>query len=398
MATDQPTDASADDHQAAAAPLPGAAGSVFAITVPATTVTLDAQRQATVPFTVSNTSGRALRGGALLVTPDAAVKPWLTIVGDVDRDFPVGATQQYPVKVVAPTSATPGSYSFHLDVRDLANPDEDYAQGPSVAFQVTQAPPPPPPTRFPWWIIAVIVAVVVVVGLILFFVLRNTTTTTTTPPTPTPTPTAAGVTAPGVIGQLAPNAEATIQTSGLQVGTVTTRIIAVGTAGVVVAQTPVPAAVVPRNSSVNLVVTGPPRVIIDQPTATIAAGQALNLETGAPGPASATSVSYSTAPGKVGDTAVVDWVIQPPNGARFAVLPAGTAANHDTCVSALNAVQPSTAPLQTATIPAGTAYCIQQSNGNVSLLQVTSAKTQQLQAAPIAADTSLHVALTTWDQ
>ncbi len=397
MASEEPTDASADERQAAAAPAPGAAGSVFAITVPATTVTLDAQRQATVPFTVSNTSGRALRGGTLLVTPDAAVKPWLTIAGDVDRDFPVGATQQYPVRIAVPTSAAPGSYSFHLDARDLANPDEDYAQGPSVAFQVTQAPAPPPPPRFPWWIAAVIVAVVVVVGVILFLVLRNHNTPVNPPPA-TATPTAAGVTAPGVIGQLAPNAEATIQTSGLQVGTVTTRIIAVGTAQVVVAQTPAPSTVVPRNSSVNLVVTGQPRVIVDQPNATIATGQALNLVTGAPGPASATSVSYSTAPGKVGDTAVVDWVLQPPSGARFAVLPAGTPANHDTCVSALSAAQPSAAPLQTATIAAGTAYCIQQSNGNVSLLQVTSAKAQQLQAAPVAADTSLHVALTTWEQ
>jgi hypothetical protein len=393
MASDEP--ASADDRQAAAAPMPGPTGSVFAITVPATSVALDGQRQATVPFTVSNTSGRALRGGALLVTPDATVKPWLTIVGDVDRDFPVGATQQYPVKIAVPTTALPGSYSFHLDARDLANPDEDYAQGPSVAFQVAQAPPPPPPRPFPWWIIAVIVALVVVVGVILFLVLRNTTTTTTPP---TPTPTAAGVAAPGVIGQLAPNAEATIQTAGLQVGTVTTRIIAVGTAQVVVAQTPVPSAVVPRNSSVNLVVTGPPRVIVTQPAATIAVGQALDLRTGTPGPASATSLGFSMTPGKVGDTAVLDWALQPPSGARFAVLPAGTAANHDTCVSALNGAQPSSAPFQSATIAAGTAFCVLQSNGNVSLLQVTAARPPVVEGIAPTGDTSLHVALTTWEQ
>jgi hypothetical protein len=397
MAEDEPTGASAEEHKAAAAPSPAGGGSVFAITVPATTVSLDAQRQATVPFTVSNTSGRALRGGALLVTQDATVKPWLTIVGDVDRDFPVGATQQYTVKVAVPTTATPGAYSFHLDARDLANPDEDYAQGPSVAFQVAQAPPPPPPPPFPWWIIAVIVAVVVVVGVIPFLVLRNNTTTT--PPAPTPTPTAAGVSAPDVIGQLAPNAEATVQTAGLQVGTVTIRIIAVGTAGVVVAQTPVPSAVVPRNSSVNLVVTGPPRVILNQPGAVVPLGQALDLESGGTGPASVpTNIAFSMTPGKVGDTAVLDWSLQAPSGGRLAVLPAGTAANHDTCVSALNGAQPNSPPFQSATIAAGTAFCVLQSNGHVSLLQVTAARGEVVEGIAPVGDTSLHVALTTWDQ
>jgi hypothetical protein len=333
MASDEPTSAGSDERQAAA-PTTGAAGSVFAITVPATSVTLDANREATVPFTVSNTSGRALRGGALLVTPD---------------------------------------------------------------FQVAQAPPPPPPRPFPWWIVAVIVALVVVVGVILFLVLRNTTSTT--PPAPTPTATAASVAAPAVIGLLAPNAEATIQTAGLQVGTITTRAIAAGTPQVVVAQTPAPAAVVPRNSSMDLVVTGQPRVIVNQPAAAIAVGSALDLETGAAGPASApTNIGFATTPGKVGDTAVLEWTLQTPSGSRFALLPAGTPANHDTCVSALNNAQPNAPPFQSAMIAAGTAFCVQQSNGHVSLLQVTATRPQVVEGIAPVGDTSLHVALTTWDQ
>jgi hypothetical protein len=174
----------------------------------------------------------------------------------------------------------------------------------------------------------------------------------------------------------------------------------VGTPQVVVAQTPVPAAVVPRNSSMNLVVTGPPRVIITQPAATIAIGQALDLETGVAGPPSATSVNYSTTSAKNADTAVVAWVLQPPSGSRFALLPAGTPANHDTCVAALNGVQPNAGPFQNSTIAAGSSFCILQSNGNLSLLQVTTAKPQQTQSqfSLTPGDTSLHVALTTWSQ
>jgi hypothetical protein len=183
------------------------------------------------------------------------------------------------------------------------------------------------------------------------------------------------------------------------VGTVTTRIIALGTPQVVVEQTPVPAAVVPRNSSVNLVVTGPPRVILNQPGAAVPVGQALDLESGGFGPASVpTNVAFSMAPGKLADTAVLAWTLQAPIGGRLAVLPAGTAANHDTCVNALKAVQPNSPPFQSATIPAGTAFCVLQSNGHVSLLQVTATRGEVVEGIAPVGDTSLHVALTTWDQ
>ena len=41
------------------------------------------------------------------------------------------------------------------------NPDEDFAEGPTVSFEV---PAPAPKKPFPWWIVAVAAAVVLVIG------------------------------------------------------------------------------------------------------------------------------------------------------------------------------------------------------------------------------------------
>jgi hypothetical protein len=56
---------------------------------------------------------------------------------------------------------TPSGYTFRLDAANVANPDDDYTQGPVVTFQVT----PVAVKSFPWWIVAVIGGVLLIVVL-----------------------------------------------------------------------------------------------------------------------------------------------------------------------------------------------------------------------------------------
>ena len=64
----------------------------------------------------------------------------------------------------------PGAYSFRLDAVSQAEPDEDFTEGPSVAFDVAPAPAPPK-KKFPWWIV-IVLGVLLLVVIIVFFALK----------------------------------------------------------------------------------------------------------------------------------------------------------------------------------------------------------------------------------
>jgi hypothetical protein len=157
--------------------------SSFAITSPSNTIALNAKGQGDTTFTVTNTSGRALRGRARLVpkNPDAAA--WLKLLDEAERDFDAGATQQYVVQVAVPPTAAHGSYSFSLDMVGLDNPDENYTQGPAMSFQITTAPVPAK-KPFPWWILA-IVAIVILAAVVVAAIIMGRSPAA--PPAETPT-------------------------------------------------------------------------------------------------------------------------------------------------------------------------------------------------------------------
>lgn len=136
--------------------------SPFAITAATNTVLLDDNRQGLTSFTVSNTTSHALRGRAHIVAQPATAGSWLTLVGQTEREFVGSGSQQYVVQISVPPTATAGDYTFRLDVVDLANPDDNFSEGPTVKFVV----PAPVPTKrpFPWWIVAVIVGVLILIG------------------------------------------------------------------------------------------------------------------------------------------------------------------------------------------------------------------------------------------
>lgn len=140
----------------------------FAITAPSNTILLNAKGQGDTTFTVTNTSGRTLRGRARLVPKSPESATWLKLADAPERDFANGATQQFVVQAAVPPGAPPGSYAFSLDMIGLDNPDENYTAGPSTTFEVKVTAVKKRP--FPWWIVivaAIVLIAAIAVGVIL---------------------------------------------------------------------------------------------------------------------------------------------------------------------------------------------------------------------------------------
>jgi hypothetical protein len=123
----------------------------FTVTAAGAKVKLDAAGRARAPFTVTNASAQPCTG-RLLARPSEPAKPeWFSIVGESVRDFGANASEQVVVQLLVPPATPFGSYSFRLDAVSEDDPDEDYTEGPSVAFDVA---PPPQAKRalFSWWL------------------------------------------------------------------------------------------------------------------------------------------------------------------------------------------------------------------------------------------------------
>jgi hypothetical protein len=143
----------------------------FSITAATETVRLDAQGRGANTFTVSNISGRPRRGRARLIPADPAQAAWLSLEGEAERDFTADGTHQFTVRIAPPAGTPPGRHTFGLDVVSVENPDEEWSQGPKVAFEIPATPPAKKP--FPWWIIAVILGLALVGGLVGWLMTRD---------------------------------------------------------------------------------------------------------------------------------------------------------------------------------------------------------------------------------
>lgn len=123
----------------------------FAITTSAPSVQLDGAGRGESTFTVSNALGRPVRVRAML-EPEGSLQPgWLALDGEPERDLAPDGTQSFAVRISTPPATPEGTHAFHLVVVNIANPDEEFAVGPSVSFQV-QRPAVAPPKKFPMWI------------------------------------------------------------------------------------------------------------------------------------------------------------------------------------------------------------------------------------------------------
>jgi hypothetical protein len=75
---------------------------------------------------------------------------WFSVDGESVRDFAPDASEQVVVQLVVPPASPPGSYSFRLDVVSEVDSEEDFTEGPSIAFDVLATPPPKKKRLFLW--------------------------------------------------------------------------------------------------------------------------------------------------------------------------------------------------------------------------------------------------------
>lgn len=139
----------------------------FDITAATESVNLNAAGQGELAFTVSNALHAPVRARATVMMDGQARREWATLSGGEERDFSPDATQQFTVKFQVPPGTPPGRYTFHLLVSDVSNPDEQYADGPTVSFVVPE-PAPVKKKAFPWWIVALSAGVLLIVGAVVF--------------------------------------------------------------------------------------------------------------------------------------------------------------------------------------------------------------------------------------
>jgi len=212
----------------------------FTVTAAGQKVNLDATGSAQAPFTVTNTSVQTLRG-RLLTKPNAPAKPeWLSVVGESIRDFGPNAAEQVVVQLDVPPATAPGSYAFRLDAVSEVDPDEDFTEGPSVAFEV--APPPPKPKKkFPWWILIVVGAVVllIIIGVVVWLLTKKDSK----PSTPT-------VAIPSVVRMQQSQAQAVLARFRFQSAVQTVGVRLQSQVGVVMSQDPEAGTPKPRGSTV----------------------------------------------------------------------------------------------------------------------------------------------------
>ena len=118
--------------------------SSFAVTTTTGSINIGSGRQSSVSYTVTNRRGEPCRGRVSVAALEGAQQDWFWIPGEIERRFEAGETLQFPVEIRIPANAQPGTYALRLDVVAEDNPDEDYAQGPAVAFAVFTASEPIP--------------------------------------------------------------------------------------------------------------------------------------------------------------------------------------------------------------------------------------------------------------
>ena len=135
----------------------------FTITAEVSSVVLQDHR-GDVTFAVRNDLPRALEARAIVVPDSGAPNAWFALDGPEPRFFQPDETHRYTVRIGVPPTTRPGTYSFHLVQVGVEVPDEDFARGPSVTFQVPE-PPPTARRRIPWTVPAAVAAVVLVAAI-----------------------------------------------------------------------------------------------------------------------------------------------------------------------------------------------------------------------------------------
>lgn len=134
----------------------------FVVTSASQSASLDEQGRCDVSITVTNSSPKPARAAARPMPLGSTNTAWLTVAGEKERSFAALESHQITVRVQAPPNTPPGRYSFRLNIASVQNPEEDFTEGPEIAFDVKLRPEPvAKPGRFPLWILFVILGVVI---------------------------------------------------------------------------------------------------------------------------------------------------------------------------------------------------------------------------------------------
>jgi len=149
----------------------------FTVTAASKEVKLDPKGSATVTFTVTNTTKKPVRGTPKIKTIGSTTDKWLNLPGGGTRNFSPDESQQFLVEISVATERKPGEYAFGLNISNEALPDEDFTEGPAVAFKVDLATEAPPKKPFPWWILIVVGVVLIGGGITIALLLKPSKTT-----------------------------------------------------------------------------------------------------------------------------------------------------------------------------------------------------------------------------
>lgn len=118
--------------------------------------------KASASFTVRYVGDRTVEAQARAKALQGARDEWLEVEPPATREMASDQTQNVKVNVTVPADTPAGDYALRLDMVSVDNTDEEYDQGPTVAFRVTEPESPAPDSSgFPWWIVAVLAVVLV---------------------------------------------------------------------------------------------------------------------------------------------------------------------------------------------------------------------------------------------
>lgn len=146
---------------------------IFDITTTDDSLALKAGSAGRIVFTVSNITQKPQRGSLRARVLDSGQASWLTLSGDAERAFSPGFTHQVELNVRVPADTPPGKFRVRLDALSVANPDDDFTEGPAIGV-VVAAPDAPEPKTTPWWIWLIVgLVVLIVAGVIAFLMMRR---------------------------------------------------------------------------------------------------------------------------------------------------------------------------------------------------------------------------------
>lgn len=136
----------------------------FTITTPTNAIILDKDRRGVVVFTITNQTGRPLRVRMKPSPFPPTSAEWLAVEGEAERPLALGSSETCTVKIAVPPDVAPGPQAFRLDVVSVERPDEEWAHGPAVGFEIAPPPPVEQPRPAPGYIETVAGAVIGAVG------------------------------------------------------------------------------------------------------------------------------------------------------------------------------------------------------------------------------------------